>query len=506
MSENKIIQKVIIKTPKNGYSDAYPLSVDANYIIYNDTNLYTLLGPDYDPQTEGNLTTQIRDLRNLSNEILFEQIQRNGLGIAYLLNEDLADCPIINSNTIEINKKYINIPAGKNIDIADFVISQKTGSYFMITAIDGDICHLWYVSTMVTSIIGKEYDETGNLIDVEKAGAVTLNPIDLGIPKVENKYYLSTEDGGTVNGNVEVVENLIVDGTSTLKDTLSVAGAASFNSTLSVAEKATFKKAAEIAQTLTVTQGIIGKSTLSITGNTTLSGTLGVSKAATLSSTLTVSGNSILNGTLSVAKDATFTSNAEVKKNLTVQGNLIVNGTTTTIDSETLKVKDNLIETNSGKTAIVNLSGLAINKNSTDTYGICYDPSDDTVKLGLGSIDTSGVFTFSGNEGLSIVVRDKLANGKVVKWNNSTNALVDAGAITKKQEIKTTDWAGEGTSDFVYTLNNESYEPVAVYRYENDSTTRYHLIPNLEVIKESTTITVISDVKFNGFILLHQNI
>ena len=56
--------------------------------------------------------------------------------------------------------------------------------------------------------------------------------------------------------------------------------------------------------------------------------------------------------------------------NLTIQGNLSVRGTTTTVDTETLKVKDNVIVTNSDKNKLIDLSGLAINTDANNTFGI----------------------------------------------------------------------------------------------------------------------------------------
>ena len=81
-----------------------------------------------------------------------------------------------------------------------------------------------------------------------------------------------------------------------------------------------------------------------------------------------------------------------------------VAGTTVTKDTETLLVKDNIVVTNSDKAELLNLSALAINTNASQTYGIMYDPTTDSVKLGLGSIDETGEFTFS-ESGNPVAVR-----------------------------------------------------------------------------------------------------
>ena len=104
---------------------------------------------------------------------------------------------------------------------------------------------------------------------------------------------------------------------------------------------------------------------------------------------------------------------------MSVQGNLNVAGTTTTQDTETLLVKDNLVVTNADKADLLNLSGLAINKNASQTYGIMYDPTptSDSVKLGLGSLDENNRFTFS-ESGNPVAVRSDsslLVDGHLIK-------------------------------------------------------------------------------------------
>lgn len=131
-----------------------------------------------------------------------------------------------------------------------------------------------------------------------------------------------------------------------------------------------------------------------------------------------------------------------ISGNLSIQGNLNVAGTTVTQDTETLLVKDNIIVTNSDKADLLNLSGLAINKNANQTYGIMYDPTTDSVKLGLGSIDETGKFTFSEN-GNPVAVRadsSLLVDGHLIKWDATNNRFVDSGKsvddFVLKGEIK----------------------------------------------------------------------
>lgn len=125
----------------------------------------------------------------------------------------------------------------------------------------------------------------------------------------------------------------------------------------------------------------------------------------------------------------------KITGNLTIQGNLSVSGTTTTVDTETLKVKDNVIVTNSDKKKLIDLSGLAINTDATNTFGIMYNPTSNTVDLGLGTITTEGKFTFNENEGLPLAIRDSnssFTQDHLISWSTDKNKLTDSGIDKSK--------------------------------------------------------------------------
>ena len=125
-----------------------------------------------------------------------------------------------------------------------------------------------------------------------------------------------------------------------------------------------------------------------------------------------------------------------ISGDVSIQGNLTVSGTTTTEKEKQLLVEENVIATNANKVDLKTLlSGLAINKNASATYGIMYDPADDSVKLGLGTLDAEKKFTFndSGTDGKAIATRadsSELTDGDLVKWDGTTNSLVDSGKKT----------------------------------------------------------------------------
>lgn len=146
-------------------------------------------------------------------------------------------------------------------------------------------------------------------------------------------------------------------------------------------------------------------------------------------------------GAQSIAGNLTLVADSSGNGNLVVQGDLTVQGTTITEEHETLNVVDNLIVTNSEGASLTDLSGVAIRKNATDTYGVLYDPVSDSVKLGLGTIDAEGDFAFNPGEGKPVTIRDDSANltdGHLLEWDGTENKVVDGGA---KPEANPTDSA-----------------------------------------------------------------
>lgn len=127
----------------------------------------------------------------------------------------------------------------------------------------------------------------------------------------------------------------------------------------------------------------------------------------------------------------TITGDLGVDGDLVVSGDFTAKGKTFIEEATTLAVKNAIIETNAGKTDLKTLlSGLVINKNPTTAYGFVYDPTDDTVKFGQGSVDENGVFTFKSGEGSPIATRadsSKFTAGHLVKWDATKKQLVDAG-------------------------------------------------------------------------------
>lgn len=139
-----------------------------------------------------------------------------------------------------------------------------------------------------------------------------------------------------------------------------------------------------------------------------------------------------------------------ISGNLSIQGDLEVRGTTKTTEEETLNVKDSIVVTNSsGADLSSTLAGFVIRLNATDCYGIIYDASSESVKLGLGKI-TDGKFTFNEGEGNAVAVRADgtlMTDGHLVKWDAAALKFVDAGKSVTDFVLKR-----NKTGDYAYGI------------------------------------------------------
>lgn len=132
-----------------------------------------------------------------------------------------------------------------------------------------------------------------------------------------------------------------------------------------------------------------------------------------------------------------FTSSGgTITGDVNIQGNVTVTGETTIEKTKNLEVENAIIYTNANKTELKTiLSGLAIYKDGTNIYGIMYDPATDNVKLGLGSVDTEGKFTFNSGEGKPVAIRadsSLLVDGHLIKWDSASNSFIDSGKETSE--------------------------------------------------------------------------
>lgn len=200
--------------------------------------------------------------------------------------------------------------------------------------------------------------------------------------------------------------------------------------------------------------------------------------------------------------------NVTFQQNVTVTGNLIVNGTTTTLDTQTLTVKDNLIVTNSeGADISANdtNSGLAIriNKNTANNaYGFVYNEGE--LKIGVGTIDAGN---FESTSLQSVLTRTGLSTtaNQMVYWdyaNKTLRALTVASPLSfsgSTLSLGKITVANLGSG--LITGNTERGSIVsggngAAYNVSNSIATR----TQLGVVKIGNNLNIGSDGQLNGIV------
>ena len=148
--------------------------------------------------------------------------------------------------------------------------------------------------------------------------------------------------------------------------------------------------------------GDINVAGVSTSGDLTVGGSLSVTTDATVTGSLTVSTDATITNDLTVSNDATISGDLTVSTNAVIAGDLTVNGTTTTINTETLDVKDKNITLNyGGDTTSANGAGITIEDavSAGNDATILWDGSNDTFDFSH-AIDVTG--TISGDNNLSI--------------------------------------------------------------------------------------------------------
>jgi hypothetical protein len=152
-----------------------------------------------------------------------------------------------------------------------------------------------------------------------------------------------------------------------------------------------------------------------------------------------------------------------VTGNLVVGGDLTISGTTTTIDTETVGIKDNLILINSNQTGVPSTAlkgGLEIERGDLTNFQFVFDENDDRFKVGqVGSLQTVATRTDDGT----------IANRGITFFNTSTNRLENNANIV----IDSANNVGIGT-----TSPSSKLDVNGDTRLRNTATTTIPLVVN----------------------------
>ncbi len=153
-------------------------------------------------------------------------------------------------------------------------------------------------------------------------------------------------------------------------------------------------------------------------------------------------------------------SGGTITGSLTISENLVVNGTTSTVDTQNLKVADKLIYV--AKDNIVPLTspaGLITPKyDGTNSGGIVYDNTG-TAYVGDVTLDTEGNVDVNNSDLQPIATRDTtITDGNIVRWNETAKKLVDSGKAIN--DLSTATNLENGTDDVLIqtTDPNQSFK------------------------------------------------
>jgi len=251
----------------------------------------------------------------------------------------------------------------------------------------------------------------------------------LGVTQLSNTA--STLTGLVTNGDITFTPNgtgkvIVTDGTTLQTNTADINGGAIDGVTIGAASAATHLNVSGGTVTITDTGGDGTMDGVIIGGTTAAAGSF---------TSLNASGNAV------------------------ISGDLTVNGTTTTIDSETLTIEDPLLtlaKNNSGGAANTFDQGLFFNRGSDDNVSFLWDESEDQFAFAVTSgedgttagavtIDSyanlkAGVGTFTDVETASVSAADGTEAATIA---NST------GIITIPSSVLTTADINGGTADRV---------------------------------------------------------
>lgn len=169
---------------------------------------------------------------------------------------------------------------------------------------------------------------------------------------------------------------------------------------------------------------------------------------------------------------------------LTIVGDLTVNGTTTTVNSNTLTVKDKLIEVaKDNTTTLTSPAGIIVPKYNGTDYGALVIDSDGNAKVGDVKLTAGGDIDVNNSDLQTLATRTNLVDGNLVQYYGTKQTLVDSGK--KIDDLVTTNTAqtitggktftGVIRADSIMTVEDVPIEisPYAreVFRYDNSNNT-----------------------------------
>lgn len=219
---------------------------------------------------------------------------------------------------------------------------------------------------------------------------------------------------------------------------------------------------ANVDQSISVLTAGSGQTTIS-SGNKVQISTSGMNADAVIQASGTGSKVRIsATQAVDVNVDTNMQKNVAVTGDVTVAGNLAVSGTTVTVNTGNLLVKDNLIDVNSGETGTgvsAGTAGMRVRRGTSTDMLMVFDESDDLFKVGAaGSFET-------------IATREWFTANNTVSWSNITGKPTFATVATSGSYTDLTNkpsLATVATSGSYDDLTNKPTIPTTLSQLTND--------------------------------------
>lgn len=160
-----------------------------------------------------------------------------------------------------------------------------------------------------------------------------------------------------------------------------------------------------------------------------------------------------------VTVNGTLNSDDITASTVTINGNLTVTGTTTTVNTETINLADNIITLNSnldGLTAPTQDAGFEINRGSSANVSFLWDETNDRWTAGSSAIHSTGGFIGNASTASTLqTARTITLSGDVagsVSFDGGSNVTISTTVQANSVALGT-----DTTGNYVATITNGSY-------------------------------------------------
>lgn len=350
---------------------------------------------------------------------------------------------MVSSNTESgISVTYQDSDNTLDFDVADFDITLSGD--VAGTATVTNLGNVTISTTIQSNSVALGTDTTGNyMVDVSAGSGISVS-------HTQSEGSTATITNSDKGSSQNIFKN-VSDGTTSVvadsnDDTLTLSGgtgitvtANATTDTLTIANSGVISvtgTANEVTVSGTGSDPYTGAVTIGLPDNVTITGDLAVNGGDVTSSATTFN---LLNSTvttLNIGGDATTvsigdaTGTTTVNNSLVVTGDLTVSGTTTTLNTDTLAVEDNIVLLNSNVTGSPSANaGIEVERGTSTNAAVTWDESADIWRAGLAgseypiarkyatSINTTAVTAYTVTHGLgtSDVIVQTYSGGSMVE-------------------------------------------------------------------------------------------